>query len=69
MKRKEIDLCRTVVIHGAPFTFRSLHAPDGRRNDSRGAGGESTLDRIVTVTLPAIEGFRHKPITSMKVVL
>jgi hypothetical protein len=53
-----------LIIRGKPFTFRTLHAPDGRRMN-----GECTLDKIMTVTLPAIDGFHHKAPADTEVVL
>jgi hypothetical protein len=58
---------KPVVIYGAPFTFRSLHPFNGH------AGWrllpEITLDRVITVTLPAVGGLRHHEPANMKVVL
>ncbi len=54
-------------IRGGKFTFRTLHAPDKRR----GMHGDPqfTLDKLMTFTLPAIEGEDHKMVCSMEVAL
>jgi len=65
-RRRDFDLRRGCApIRGGKFTFRTLHAPDNRR----GAHGEPqfTLDKRMTVTLPAIEGEEHKMVPCMSV--
>ena len=69
-KRHEIDLSRACQpIQGASFTFRTLHAPDARWGAGRSAQRQSPIDRMITVTLPAIEGEKHKPIAHMTIIL
>ncbi len=69
MRHDEFDLDRTVVICGAPFEFRTLHGSDARFGEKAHGPLVRTLDRIVTVTLPAIEGYSHKMKPTMKVTL
>lgn len=69
MPRREIDnSTRIAPIRGGKFTFRTW-ADDrfgaGRRNH----GVVLTLDRMVTVTLPAISGEHHTIIPHMEVQL
>lgn len=57
-------------IRGAPFTFRTF--PDGEFGKGRTAAmrdGENTLDRLVTVTLPAIDGEDHKMVPTIEIEL
>lgn len=54
MKHHEFDLTRSVTIRGAPFTFRSLHGPDARFGEGRSEQRSAPLDRMITITLPAI---------------
>jgi len=50
-------------ILGAPFTYRTLHPVDARRDPD---ATEHTLDRMVTVTLAAIHGLdHHEPVCMM----
>lgn len=49
-------------IKGGSFTFRSFHGPDrGERGTRR------MLDRMITITLPAIDGEDHKIVPHMEV--
>jgi hypothetical protein len=41
-------------IYGAPFTVRTLHAPDGRRGEHSGEDRANSLDKLVTVTLALV---------------
>ena len=43
-------------IKGAPFTFRTFHAPDARYGlrEGRTRNEARTVDQLLTVTLPAI---------------
>lgn len=51
-------------IKGGSFTFRTFHGFDhGERGERR------MLDRLVTVTLPAIDGEEHKIVPTMEVEL
>ncbi len=43
-----------IIIRGAPFTFRSLHPPDGRFGGGQRGERCLAMDRMVTVTLAAI---------------
>ena len=52
-------------IRGAKFTFRTLNPTDGRRDGD----GQCSIDRVITVTLAAIEGYEHKMIPHMSVQL
>lgn len=52
-------------IKGAKFTFRTFHDPDGRRTGD----GQHSLDRLLTITLAAIEGEDRKMIPCMSVTL
>jgi hypothetical protein len=46
-------------IKGAGFTFRTLTGPPSRQ--------ARTLDRLITITLPAIDGEEHKMVPTMEV--
>jgi len=66
MKRREHRADRGCApIRGAAFTFRTLHPPEGRR----GVDGGITIDKKITITLPAIDGEEHKMTEHMKVEL
>jgi hypothetical protein len=56
-------------IKGASFTFRTLNAPDGRFGHGTRGPRITTLDRLITITLPAIDGEDHKMVPTMEVCL
>ncbi len=56
-------------IYGGKFTFRTLSPPDARWGQGRSAERSAPMDRLITVTLPAIEGENHKTVACMKVIL
>lgn len=58
-------------IKGAKFTFRTFNGTDGRFGSGPRGDRDShrTLDQLVTITLPAIEGFERKMVPCMSVKL
>lgn len=71
MPRHDIEMSRAIApIRGGKFTFRTW--ADDRFGAGRGRrdhGVVLTLDRLVTVTLPAISGADHTIIPHMEVQL
>lgn len=66
--RHVIELSRKIEpIRGGYFTFRTFADGEFGKGRSKETGG--TLDRLVTVTLPAIDGEDHKIVPHMEVVL
>lgn len=69
MSHETFDMERPVTIKGAKFRFRSLHSPDGRFGEGRSKVTESTLDRIIEITLPAVAGEKNEMIPCMEVTI
>ncbi len=68
MRIRKFNLERAVTIKGAPFTFRTLHSPDQRFGERIGPR-EVYLDRLMTFTMPAIQGERRRMTPTMEVTL
>jgi hypothetical protein len=56
-----------VIVRGAPFTFRTLHAENGWTWSRMPLS--FSLDRIMTVTLGAVAGLHHHETATMEVTL
>lgn len=51
MRHDTFDLSRAVHIRGGTFRFRTLNPPVGREYKD-----QTTLDKVIEITLPLIEG-------------
>ena len=56
-----------LVVRGAPFTFRTFADLPFGAGSTPGVPRQTTLDRLVTVTLPAIAGEEHPMVPTMEV--
>lgn len=64
-RREEFGAYKCQPIRGGSFTFRTFHSD----NRKKAGPGQFTIDKLVTITLPAIEGEVHKTIPTMQVLL
>lgn len=56
-----------VYVTGGGFTFRTLHAPSEQRGRARSS--QITLDKEITFMMPAVSGFRHRIVPTVRIKL